>query len=48
MHLEATEVFGNTSNLMYYYANIYIGDDSSSKQALILDTGSGITWFPWK
>jgi hypothetical protein len=33
--------------MMYYYANIYVGDfDNLSQQALIIDTGSGIMSFP--
>jgi len=44
MDLETVDVFGNTTNLMYYYSNLYFGDhDNLSKQSLILDTGSGIT-----
>ena len=39
----------NTIISRYYYTNLYIGDyENPSKQSLILDTGSGITWFPWK
>jgi len=49
MHLGIAEVFGNSSSLMYYYTNLYVGDhENLSTQALILDTGSGITWFPCK
>jgi hypothetical protein len=49
MHLETSEVFGNSTGLMYYYSNVYFGShDNLSKQALILDTGSGITCFPCK
>ena len=44
MHIESAEVFGNTTGLMYYFANVYVGShENPSKQALILDTGSGIT-----
>jgi len=44
MHLGIAEVFGNSSSLMYYYTNLYVGDhENLSTQALILDTGSGIT-----
>ena len=34
---------------MYYYVNVYVGDPRNpSKQSLILDTGSTVTWFPWE
>lgn len=38
-------LFGNSSALNYFYANILIGSQKQ-KQALIIDTGSYITAFP--
>ena len=47
MHLETSEIFGNSTQLYYFYANVYVGDyNNPSKQALIIDTGSGLTCFP--
>lgn len=49
MHVESTDIYGNSTGLMYYFTNVYVGSHSNpSTQSLILDTGSGITWFPWK
>ena len=40
-------VYGNLTDLMYYYVDVYVGDPNNpSKQSLIIDTGSTITWFP--
>lgn len=45
--MQSTALFGNSTEMMYYYANIYVGDfDNLSQQALIIDTGSGIMSFP--
>lgn len=41
------QVFGNSSYLKYYYANIYLGTPSQ-KQSVIIDTGSLITTVPCK
>ena len=47
--MQATELYGNSTELMYYYANMYVGDfENLSVQALIIDTGSGIMSFPCK
>ena len=43
--LDSTGIFGNTSNLMYYYVNIYIGTPPK-RQSLIIDTGSALTGIP--
>lgn len=49
MHLEVSDIYGNSTGLMYYYVNVYIGEgDNIQKQALIIDTGSGVTCFPCK
>ncbi len=45
--MRTTDLFGNSTELMYYYATLYVGDfDNLSEQALIIDTGSGIMSFP--
>lgn len=53
MHLETSEMYGNSTDMYYFYANVYIGGfNNTSKQSLIVDTGSGLTCFPcegyWK
>lgn len=45
--VKSTDLFGNSTELMYYYATLYVGDfDNLQEQALIIDTGSGIMSFP--
>ena len=47
IQVRTTDLFGNSTELMYYYATLYVGDfDNLSEQALIIDTGSGIMSFP--
>ena len=47
MHLEMVDVYGNSTSIMYYYTNVYVGGQNQTMvQSLILDTGSGITCFP--
>jgi len=42
-------LYGNSTQMMYFYANLYVGDfDHLKTQALIIDTGSGIMSFPCK
>jgi len=44
MHLETSQIYGNSSQLYYFFANVYVGDfNNPSKQSLIIDTGSGLT-----
>ena len=43
MTVNSDSVFGNTTDLMYYYLDVTVGDQ---KQSLILDTASGIVAFP--
>jgi len=44
MHIEAAQVYGNSSEMMYFYSDVYVGDFANpSKQSLIIDTGSGLT-----
>ena len=44
INMESSPLFGNSTDLMYYYSDFYVGDPkNASKQALILDTGSGVT-----
>lgn len=46
-NVQSAPLFGNATEMMYYYANLYVGDfDNLSRQALIIDTGSGIMSFP--
>lgn len=40
-----TKVYGNTSELSYYYINMYVGIPPT-RQSLIIDTGSQITAIP--
>lgn len=42
-----TQIYGNSSQLNYYYINLYLGDNKE-KQSLILDTGSQLTAIPCK
>ncbi len=43
----STALFGNSTEMMYYYATLYVGSqDAAYPQALIIDTGSGIMSFP--
>lgn len=49
MHLETANVYGNSTELYYFYTTVYVGDfDNPSEQSLIIDTGSGVTCFPCK
>ena len=40
-------VYGNSSVLHYYFADIYVGS-KFKKQSLIIDTGSSLLGFPCK
>ncbi|CAI2368737.1 unnamed protein product [Moneuplotes crassus] len=45
----AAPIYGNISETLYYYVNVYVGDPANpSKQALIVDTGSTATCLPCK
>ena len=44
-NLDSTRIYGNSSNLHYYYVNIHVGS-KQKKQSLIIDTGSSLTGFP--
>ena len=47
MHIERAAMYGNSTQLMYYFSDVFVGDfDNPSKQSLIVDTGSGYTCFP--
>lgn len=47
MHIETAAMFGNSTQMMYFYSNVYVGDfNNPSRQSLIVDTGSGLTCFP--
>ena len=51
MHIpiQQTALYGNSTEMMYYYANVYVGTfETLRTQALIIDTGSGIMSFPCK
>lgn len=41
----STPIFGNSSAINYYFADLYIGDPPQ-KQSLIIDTGSHLTAVP--
>ena len=45
INIDTTRIYGNSSNLHYYYVNIYVGS-KHKKQSLIIDTGSSLTGFP--
>ena len=47
MHLESTELYGNSTDLQYFYVNVYFGSQRHP-QTLIADTGSGIAAVPCK
>lgn len=47
LEANSTVIFGNSSNLNYYFVNLYIGNPPK-KQALIIDTGSQLTAVPCK
>lgn len=47
INLHVGEVYGNLTDQMYFYTDVYVGDPNNpSKQSLILDTGSHISAFP--
>jgi hypothetical protein len=45
IEMESARIFGNSSDLWYYYADLFIGNPPQ-KQSLIIDTGSALTGFP--
>ena len=44
-HLQSSPLYGNSTDLQYFYVNVYVGSQKQ-RQALIVDTGSGIAAFP--
>ena len=47
--LQETSLYGNSTDMMYFYANVYVGSYGDLRQqSLIIDTGSGIMSFPCK
>ena len=49
MNIKGIPINENASHMSYYYVDVMIGENPNlSKQALIIDTGSIITCFPWK
>ena len=47
MHLESADLYGNSTDLQYFYVNVYFGSQRHV-QTLIADTGSGIAAIPCK
>lgn len=47
VHLQSTQVFGNSTDLEYYYVDVYVGTHRQ-KQTLIVDTGSTLLAMPCK
>lgn len=47
LEASSSPIFGNSSNLNYYYVNLYIGSPPK-RQSLIIDTGSQLTAVPCK
>lgn len=47
MHIQPAKLYGNSTDLQYFYSNVFVGS-AKQKEALIIDTGSGITAFPCK
>ena len=45
MHLQNANLYGNSTDLQYFYVDLYVGSEKQ-KQSLIVDTGSGIAAFP--
>ena len=45
--MKSSPLYGNTTDLQYFYVDVYVGD-GMQKQSLIVDTGSGIVAFPCK
>lgn len=45
MHLQATNLYGNSTDLEYFYIDVAFGS-KRQKQALILDTGSSLAAVP--
>ncbi len=46
-HLQSSPLYGNVTDLQYFYVNVYVGS-KNQRQALIVNTGAGITAFPCK
>ena len=44
-HLQSAPLYGNSTDLQYFYVDVYVGSQKH-RQALIVDTGSGIAALP--
>ena len=44
-HLQTTPLYGNSTDLEYFYATVYLGS-KRQPQALIVDTGSSVAAVP--
>ena len=47
MHMQSTPLYGNSTDLMYYYVTVYFGSHRQA-QTLIVDTGSSVACVPCK
>lgn len=47
MHLQSSPIYGNSTDLEYFYLTVYLGTHRQP-QALILDTGSALAAIPCK
>ncbi|CAI2364097.1 unnamed protein product [Moneuplotes crassus] len=45
-NIEAANLTGDLKEFMYFYLDVWVGENPPRKQALIVDTGSSITAFP--
>jgi hypothetical protein len=44
MHMQSAPVYGNSTDLFYYYTDMYVGDyENLAKQSLIVNTGGYFT-----
>ena len=49
LEMKGSPLYGNVTKMFYYYVDVLVGDPKNpSKQSVIVDTGSTITWFPCK
>lgn len=45
MHIQSASMYGNSTDLQYFYADVFIGSHRQ-RQSLIIDTGSSIAAVP--
>ena len=44
-HLQSSPMYGNSTDLQYFFVDVFVGS-LQQRQALIVDTGSGVMAFP--